>query len=368
MFQMLSRYVTLLFIQSWILFSSGLLLLTTVIDFAVKIQQFFDQRVANPLEFVVLYYFEKLPFFLPYLLPTSLLLAAAFTLIRLSRANEIVPILMGGRSLRRVCAPFLVMAVLVGAGLAAIEELVIPPAAVSMTLLEERVYHSDGVLTLHARSAQGDQLYATKFDWSSLSGQNFDFMLVDAKGQIMREIKARFGRWLPEQKCWVLSDGEVVEFEGGHMKLIEQPDTRKVLDRKTFGAEGYRVPIRIEPEKFTAFDYYASYRTLEETRKLIEQFPHIAAYRKQYLQRFITPVTPIVLLLLGLPLIGVLRVRGSALVGGALCAFVLACYYGAMLFGSFLGDRGVLPVEAAALGPTAVFLLIGGFTFSRLRT
>ncbi len=364
----LSRYVAWLFVQAWALFTLGLLFLALIIDFAIRLGQFLDAKLASPAHFISIYYLHKIPFLLPYLPPTSLLLASSFTLIRLSRANELVPILMGGRSLRMICLPFVAAALLTGVGIAFLEEYVIPLAAGNMTLLEERAYRGEGSMAMHARSARGDQMYATRFNWTNLTGVNVQITLVDGLGRVSEEIKAKEAMWLPEQKGWLLSNGEIQPFVDGRRKTRLNPDGSETLDRSTFDLNGFFIPIRIEPEKFTSFDYYASYRSLEATRRLMDQYPQIAAYRAQFMARFVSPLSPLVLLLVGLPMIGVLRIRGSALVGGALCFLLVAAYFGAVLAGSGIGTRGSVPMEVASLAPTGLFLILGVALFGRMRT
>jgi lipopolysaccharide export LptBFGC system permease protein LptF len=368
MTQILSRYVAVLFLQAALLFSTGLILLASVIDFAVRIKQFLEMKIDSPAGFVAQYYLYKIPFLMPFLLPPALLMAAAFTLIRLARANEIVPILMGGRSMRQVCAPFLAVAAAATLLTAAVEEYVLPAFGKEMNLLEERAHRADLSRAMSARSVTGDLIFAKEFDWSTLTGRQVQITLLDANGQLAREIIAETAQWRPERKEWFLTHGYLQDFVNGRRKTKLLPDGSEALDRTLFGGEGYALSLMIEPAQFTTFSFYSSYRPFEETRELVRRYPNVMTYRSQWYQRFLNPFTSIVLMLLGLPVIATVRSKGSFFVGATLCFFVVMAYFGIVLLVQTLGLRGALSLELASFGPPALFALFGAYRYATLRT
>ena len=75
------------------------------------------------------YYLVSLPFFLMSLLPLISFVAAAITIIRLLRGNEIAPMVASGRSPDRIARPIYVFAFLVTLGMLAMQEWVVPRLA-----------------------------------------------------------------------------------------------------------------------------------------------------------------------------------------------------------------------------------------------
>jgi lipopolysaccharide export system permease protein len=364
----LSRHVAGRFLQSLGLFLASLVALAVIIDFAVILRRLLDMRLSNPAAFVLEYYLLKVPFLLPFLLPVSILLATAFTLTRLSRGNELVPILMGGCSLRRVCGTFLVAGAGGGLALAALEEYLLPAVAPRMTLIETTVYKTDQSKACHARGPGGNQMFLLTFEWSTLLGKSAQVTLVDDSGQLAREIVSEEARWLPDRKGWLFLRGTIQEFEGGRRRVRRLPDGSEVLDQKPIDERGVFLSTGIEPAHFTTFDYYESYRTLAETRRRMKDFPRVVAHRIQYYSRFAAPLTPVILLLLGIPLMNVLGARHTALVGGALCFLVALAYFSVVLLGQELGGRSLIPAEAAAFGPLSLFAAAGAGGFLWMRT
>lgn len=364
--QILSRYVSSLFLQTSTLFAAGLILLASVVDFAVRIKQFLEMGLEDGLLFQ--YYLYKIPFLLPFLLPVALLMAAAFTLIRLARANEIVPILMGGWSMRRLCAPFLAASAVTCLLVVAIEELVLPAIGAPMNIIEERIHRVDRSRALTARGLDGDLMFAKEFDWGTLTGKSVQITILDEQGQLAKEIHAQVARWIPEKKEWFLAQGHSQDFENGQYKTKRLPDGSEAMDRTTFGEEGTSISLSIEPSQFTTFNFYSSYRPLKETRNLIERYPNVSSYRSQFYQRFTNPLTSILIMLLGLPIVATVRSRGSFFVGSSICFFVVAAYFGVVLVAQTLGSRGFISVELGSFGPIALFTGVGIYRYAIMRT
>lgn len=127
--RLLDRYVLGIFIPALAMFTLTLLFLFIAVDFAAKLSKFLELRDLSLIKFVATFYAVRIPMLLVILLPSVLLFAPTFTVIKLARANEILPIAASGISLRRLSLPFLAAACLGSLGMAAIDEFILPRVA-----------------------------------------------------------------------------------------------------------------------------------------------------------------------------------------------------------------------------------------------
>lgn len=77
---------------------------------------------------IAAFYFVKAPEVLVTVLPVSLLLALLYTLTNLARHHELTAMRSAGIGLWRLCLPFLMVGLLLGAGLFVLNEVVVPDA------------------------------------------------------------------------------------------------------------------------------------------------------------------------------------------------------------------------------------------------
>jgi len=126
MMRLLDRYVTTLFAGALAVFAAAFVALFVTVDFASNLGRFLELKSVSIPRFVLWYYLLRLPMTVVLVLPMIVLFASIFTVIKLQRTNEVLPIAASGISLRRMSRPFLVAAVLAAGGMAALEEYVLP--------------------------------------------------------------------------------------------------------------------------------------------------------------------------------------------------------------------------------------------------
>ena len=97
MIRLLDRYILSIFLSALAVFTTAFAMMR-------------HRSLLPLLVFVLEYYLLRLPMILTYLLPMVILFAAMFTVFKLSRTNEILPIAASGTSLRRMALPFLLTA------------------------------------------------------------------------------------------------------------------------------------------------------------------------------------------------------------------------------------------------------------------
>ena len=132
MTRLLDRYVLGIFIPALALFTVTLLFLFVAVDFAAKLGKFLEIKDTALVPFILKFYLYPIPMLLVILIPAVLIFAPTFTVIKLARANEILPIATSGISLRRMSLPFVVTAMLASIAMGAMEEFVLPRVGIQI--------------------------------------------------------------------------------------------------------------------------------------------------------------------------------------------------------------------------------------------
>lgn len=366
MTKLLDRYVLGIFLPALAMFTLTLLFLFIAVDFASKLGKFLELRGISLIAFVTAFYAARIPMLLVILLPSVLLFAPTFTVIKLARANEILPIAASGISLRRMSVPFIAAAFLGSLGMAAIDEFILPRVGDEISKTEDIL--SGGNMRYNVEDYDGQaKLFATQFfpDSVRLVG-DVRFTLLDADMHPHEIILADEARWDAKRKRWVAFKGTVENpFE------LEFPKGQKPVTKKfSIPAEGYVVECKLKPENIrrgsglsTRFSFVRFQTLLGEMRR----YPHVPSATLKVHSRISFPLSPVVLVLLGVPF--VMDPNSKSFIKGLIFCFLLAVgYYVTHFACADLGNGGTLHPIVAAWLPVTAFGLAGLSAFWKMRT
>ena len=365
MIRLLDRYVVGTFLLSASVFALALGPLFIAVDFTTKLGKFLQLKTLSPLPFIVRYYLVRLPLMITYLLPAVVLFASIFTVTRLARANEILPVAASGTSLRRLVAPLLAAAAAAALAMAANDEFV-------LSRLEEALRRTDEILSAREISYGVEdydgwtKLYAQEYDHVNRVLRTVTITRLDGEARPREHIRARTCRWDRARKRWVAHEGTIeypqqfVSPEGGRPEVRKEP----------IGPEGYAVEAAFTPESLRKGSSLMNLVAFSRLKHLLEEarrFPHIPACTLKVHARLAFPLSAPVLVLLGLPLVVAAHSR-SFVRDLFFCFLVALAFYLAHFASMMLGYQGKLPPAAAAWLPPAVFGAVGLAAFGRMRT
>jgi lipopolysaccharide export LptBFGC system permease protein LptF len=365
--RLLDRYILSIFVPAIGMFAVGLVFLALAVDFASKLGRFLALKNVETLAFIGWYYLVRLPMILTFILPAVMLFAPMFTMIKLARTNEILPIAASGTSLRRISASFIVAALLATLIMASMDEYVLPK-------VDEEIADSENILTSRAVNYSVEDWDGYTMLWGAVyepakreMSHKVIVTRIDKDAQTIERVEAKTCRWDPARKRWVAFDGVVEKPQ----EELRDPDTGKPHTRKDpIPPEGYVVQADFKLDslrKSKSFIGQFSFLQFRQLRQLAKKYPHVPSYRMRIHNRFSFPLSPLVLLLMGLPF--VVDARSTSFIKGLFVAFLLALGYYLTHFGCLdLGNRGSLPSAWAAWGPTGAFGLIGLVAFARMKT
>ncbi len=128
-FRRIDRYVIKAFLAWFGVSLVGLVGFYLVVDLFTRLHKFFDYPKAEVVQKILVYYLWHTPFQLTQFLPLVTLMAAMFTLARMGKSNELVPIMSSGISLYRVVGNIFLMSVLVMGFMYGLQEWFMPTFA-----------------------------------------------------------------------------------------------------------------------------------------------------------------------------------------------------------------------------------------------
>jgi len=368
MMRLIDRYILGIFIPALLLFTLTLLFLFVAVDCAARLGKFLEMKLDVPVyQFIWEYYRCRIPMLLSILIPSVMIFAPTFTIIKLARTNEILPIATCGTSLRRMSLPFVVAAFLATLSMATMDEFVMPTVGDEIVRTDEMV-GARGV-RYNVEDYDGKtKLWAAEYwmaDPPRLS-REVRFTLLDDDMHPVEVINAHRAQWDPHQKKWVAYDGIIEKPQEWIFERGQKPRPKK----DPIPAEGIVVKCRLSPETLRRDVGIGSRFSFSKLRNLIQEmhrYPHVPTTVLLVHSRFSFPLSPIVLLLVGLPF--VMDPHSKSFIKGLIFCFLLAVGFYMIHFACIdLGSKGSIPPILAAWLPVTMFGMIGVFAFSRMRT
>ena len=364
--RLLDRYVFSIFLPALGVFLGAMMGLVLAVDFSTNLSKFLELKLPL-LPFIGRYYACRAPMILTVVIPAVTLFAPIFTVIKLARNNEVLPIAASGTSLRRMAAPFLVVALLASLFMAAMEEFVLPAVADEISETDAILLSKGSDYGVWGRDRR-TLLLADQLDTVKRELKKIRVTWQDDHAVTTRLVKAERAVWDGDRERWRAFDGHI---EWPSEKPIEVAGQKPQIRRDPLPPEGLELETRIGPEDLrkgreSITDRFAFGR-LRSLFAQAREYPEDPRHRMKIHARFSFPLSPFLLLLLGLPF--VVAAHSKSFVKGLIFAFLLAAGYYVLHF-SFMdmGNRGVLSDPVAGWGPTLLFGLAGLVGFYRMRT
>jgi lipopolysaccharide export system permease protein len=344
--RVLDRYVVRTFVVSLFVSFTFVLALYIMGNFFGHLEDLeaaekaFDSRGIGLFQGMCRYYALDLPFKLIILGPFATLLAAMWTVQKMSRDQEITAAQVAGVSLHRLMVPVLLVGVVLSLGLWATRQQVLPRLAIVHQDFEWLMRGKAGALIvgpLVVRDSAGNRFSIQTYDPPSKTARGVSFRNADLSNPVF--IPAM--RWNEENQRWVT----VVE-----------------------GAPSEPIPVvsDLSPSDIEVDARGLRFLNSDELDELARRNPGRLDLELMKQTRFAFPFTTPVLLLIGLPLV-LRRDRQSIYTAWGLCLLLSILYFGAENVLHRLAESdGLLSPMLAAWTPIAVFGTVGAMAFQDL--
>ena len=361
---LLDRYI-ISQLSLFFLFSVGLLTslgvaIGTVSDLAYKITEY-----DLPIPVAVLVFVYKIPEYLAYGLPISLLLASLVIYGRLQSDRELVAFLSFGINFYRLILPTLVFSLFITGTSFLLNELIVPAANYQANLLQNPfIAKSD--LNLQTRDIFYGEYIRDSGNSKSKQLKNLYFaeryrdlslekvtIISFGRGKIEQIITAKIGKWHKSQQQWELIEGEINTIGYGKGIESEQFARRQLPLNPTIFKIAQR---QRSPEDMNIGEAKEYLQLIKNSAKTKDITKYAVRIQQKYAFPFICLIFAVVGSTLGAKYSQISRSQGFGL-----CVAIVFMYYVlGFTFGS-LGIAGILTPFLAAWIPNFIGLAVGGW-------
>ncbi len=355
-FDLLDRYVVRCFLGSLavtFIFFFGFFM---VIDLFANADEFVDtaQKHAIPARTMVAwvagFYLYKSPAIFLQVLPFVTVIGAISAVARLNRQNELIPVLMSGRSIFRLLRPLFIVAGVLTVAMLLVQEFVAPAASDRRLARQCFLRDGDRGLTVRAQFEDGQGRYWSGIEIEPVSGTLLHASVRAVEGDRVEIIDLKDARYDAARGGWTM--------DGGVLRILDDAHGREEKRLPLLVSD--LTPRRIGAQEKEPFDLSFA--------DLAELFAATGQSRFQVLLHFHVafPLANLLLLLLALPF--VLRYdRQRVMQGFAIAFFLCVAYFGVDAAMRALGESKIHPVLAAWFAPL-LFGALGISLFDSVRT
>jgi lipopolysaccharide export system permease protein len=395
--KILDRYVLVSFLKNYLISFMVLVGMYVVLDMVFNFDELANlktksadsgfESVLSSIGNIADFYAHQAFLFFVHLSGIIPVVAAAFTLMRLSRFNELTAVLAAGVPLLRVAMPIIIAGVIVNGLMIADQEIVIPRIMHKLTRDHDDLTRSDAK-AFDIRGMQdnyGALLYAGRFTPPAegraatmevvdiIERAEVDRPARDAQGnpttRKVREAAAHISAdkavWHPPAEAWVLTNGLRVT----NLGETEEPSHTEPVDV-------YK--SNVTPEEVALY-HSGKWVELLSTSRIDELIARPGSYGQASLMRvkhwrFTMPVMNVILLLLAIPCV-LTREPGTLKTAATKCLILTGLGMGSIFLSQQLAGQPpsdpqwqqLWPVLMAWL-PIFVFFPIGVFLLDRVKT
>jgi LPS export ABC transporter permease LptG len=339
----------------------------------VELKYLLDGAIENrqPLTLIFQYFQYLTPGMFNLILPISCLLGSVIAFTLMARSGELTAVLSSGVSLRRATVPVVLITLILCGVLFLVQNDVAPVTNQKAQQLKDQILDraprtygvsAGGRWTL---GSEGRLYHYRHYDTETPTFQGLSVFTIDRETPAI--VDHRFGenaRW--ENGRWILGPGWHLAFDSG-------------AESQSFEETADGTPVELDPpENFgrkertlAARGDYLAQLNLSELRDQIESL-RASGYdttrlEVDYQGKIAHPLTPFVIVLLGLPFAFRIGRRGS-MYGIGVALLLVIVYWSVMAVFLALGHESLLPPILAAWAPNVLFSILGLYMILHIRT
>jgi lipopolysaccharide export system permease protein len=200
----LDKYIIKKFLTSFLFVVFIVVLIIVVIDITEKINNFTDDKV--PTVRILEYYMNFVPWIANLISPITVFIATVFVTANMASHSEIVAILASGVSFRRMLAPYLAGAIIIGLVSFYFNGWVIPAAnknrrSFEIEFIEARYYFNKN--NFHIQVSPNEYLYMSRYNNQTNRGYQFTIEKVEGT-KLVEKLSSNQIDWLADSSQWLL--------------------------------------------------------------------------------------------------------------------------------------------------------------------
>ncbi len=215
--KILDRYITRKFLGTFIFMTLIAVVIVIIFDLSEKIDKFVEKG-ATVHEIVFDYYGGFIPWIVNSFSPLLVFLSAIFFTSKMAGNSEIVAILSGGISFRRMMAPYMFSAGVICVLSLLLGLYIIPPANQKRLDFENKYIKTqqiaaDNMRNIHYQLSPGEFVYVEQFSRWANTAYRFTLERIE-QGRIVSKLSAESAAWDSTFNGWKLKNYYIRDFYG----------------------------------------------------------------------------------------------------------------------------------------------------------
>lgn len=326
-----------------------------VFDLTEKLDKFYDNNV--PLKEIVFdYYLNFLPYYMNMLSSLFTFIAVIFFTSKMANNSEIIAILAGGVSFKRLMLPYFISAAAIALVSFLLGAYVIPNSTKVMLEFENKYiseYKTENARNVQMEIEPGVILYVERYEMRKNKGYRFSLEKFEDKHLVSR-LTAETITW-DSLYNWKIENYVQRDFEGMHETLSQG------ISKDT--------TIMIQPSEFFITAKEAPQMNNKELRNYLEKqkkrgVGNIQAFEDEYYKRFTMPLAAFIMTLIGVSLSS-RKVRGGMGLNLGIGLALSALYILFSTLSTSFSVNGSMSPMAAVWLPNIIFLIVGIYLYIR---
>ncbi len=329
--------------------------ISVIFDFTEKIDNFLEYDA--PVKAIIFdYYLNFIPFFANMFTPLFAFISVIFFTSKLANNSEIIAMLAGGMSFRRLMRPYMISAGIIALFSFLLMSFVIPPANKVRLQFEDlyiKKFKSEVARNVQLEIEPGIIAYLERYEEVRSTGRHFSLDKFEGK-QLVSRLTAQ-NIVMDSLYHWTLNNYLIRDFDGlyEHIRKGDKLDTVIYMDPADFFITAQEAAQMQTPELREYIDKQKS-RGLGNTQ----------AFQDEYYKRFSTPLAAFILTLIGVSLSS-RKVRGGMGINIGIGIALSALYILFTTFSSQLAISGSMHPLLAVWAPNLLFLAVGLYLYAK---
>jgi lipopolysaccharide export system permease protein len=303
--RILDRYIAKNFLVGYAIAFCVLIGLRIVIDLFVNLDEFAERADLGPwavAQSVLMYYGLNMTLYFRDIAGVVTVVAAAFSLGRMVRTNELVAIIASGVSAQRIIGPILVLAAFFTAVSVADQELLIPAISDKLVRGHDETIQEKAYTVWFISDGKGSLLCSPRYDAATATLQHPTIITrqrVDPERpslwQVTGRITADSAKYNERTEQWDLTNGLFLSIDPANLRAVpERVDA--------YAADGL-LPKDISIRSKAGFDSLLSWRQLETLARQQTNVKSAAQLCSQKHFRLTDPIINLTMLMVSLPVL-----------------------------------------------------------------
>ncbi len=361
-YKRIDRYVGGRFL-AYYLGSLGLMgSLYAVFDVLKRIEDLREAGIEHAAGRLAAYYGYLLPVFLVDVAPGVTLIAAGLVMVHMARRRELLTLKASGTSMHRITAPIFFWALLLSIGVFAVRETVGPAFTRNKEIIGNTLEGKVETQLLLSDQAASREVFVAEYDFAANTIKGITVMEFYPNGMLKRTVYSPRAAWGAENEL-VLEDAEIQEFEetgSSESEITAVPELRIQTALRRFDF------VRASAERNEGG---APFQTLAGLIRQARIYPEVPYFRVTFHSRLASFFTPILLLLVGIPLlVGFEHSVDSRFLGVVVSFAVASAYYALVFVLSSLGSSDAIGPILAGWLPAILLGVLGLWLFESMLT